>query len=168
MTVARSRPSSLLLSAVAAVLLGFIPGASARICDVDDFGVEHCRASNGVRIGVAIAIVVAGILLIALFSFYRRRRIQRTNLAYVTQAQANPGGYQPNYYGPQGTGAGYPNYQQYYGGGSPGGPQYPPPTHAYGDPQYAPPPGPPPARDGELPPPNYYPSPAAQGATYTK
>lgn len=168
MTVARSRPSSLLLGAVGAVLAGFIPGADARICEVDGFGVEHCRTSNAARIGIAVAIVVGFIILVALLSFYRRRRIQRANLAYVTQGPAQPNGYQPQYYGPQGTGAGYPNYNQYYGGGSPGGPQYPPPTHAYGDPQYAPPAGPPPVRDGELPPPNYYPSPAAQGATFTK
>jgi hypothetical protein len=74
--------------------------------------------SNGARIGIAIGIFALVVALLMGFSLYRRRRIQRANLAFINNPN-NSAGY--GGYGGSGVGAMSP-------------PQYPPQTHWGGGP----------------------------------
>ncbi|KAA1470554.1 hypothetical protein DENSPDRAFT_836375 [Dentipellis sp. KUC8613] len=119
--------------------LALLPGARADDCWFDDFNREHCRLSTGVRVGIAVAIIVGMILALASLFYYRRRRMQQANLAYISNQQtfAPNGGPGPG----QPYGQGYaPDYQGGYAGPGYG---YPP-QQAYGSPQQqygTPPPG---------------------------
>ncbi|KAG8942077.1 hypothetical protein FRC03_003679 [Tulasnella sp. 419] len=144
--------------------------ADARRCYYDAYGRYRCSAlSNAARVGIGIACAVAALILLALLSFARRRRLQRINKGYATafqQRQANPQthqpGAQPQYTGffgqpgsfsPQQTGGNWtgatpqypPNaYQQDGGAGGFKPPSGPPPnftgTHQYQPPTAEPPP----------------------------
>ncbi|KAI0086821.1 hypothetical protein BDY19DRAFT_331995 [Irpex rosettiformis] len=144
--------SSWLLAAVSAVSL--LPMARAD-CFVDEFG-EHCRLNDGVRIGIAITIVVVALLIIASALRWRQRSGRTTFLAFQ-----RPVNQQNVSYG-NGTGN-YPSGYNVQGGYYPNGPQYPP--HQYNS--YAPPAkpyGPP----DDMPPPAYYAPPAGPPPAVTK
>ncbi|TFY63231.1 hypothetical protein EVG20_g6404 [Dentipellis fragilis] len=137
--------------------LALLPGVRADDCWFDNLGREHCRLSTGVRVGIAVAIIVAMIIALASLFYYRRRRMQHANLAYVNNQQTfTPGGapgpgqpygqgYAPEYQGGYaGPGYGYPPQQQY--GSSQQQYGTPPPGTPYGYNQdFTPPTGPPPA-----------------------
>ncbi|TDL17038.1 hypothetical protein BD410DRAFT_794701 [Rickenella mellea] len=135
-------------------LLGFtlVPGVSAgAFCYEDIYGVERCRLTGWLGVGVGLGITALSIALVVGITICRRRRAQKANAAFVAQNVPNvnrtpyaplqpqqeypvqnypPPGYAQQQYGPQGP-QGY----------APGG-QYPPQTYNAGG--YGPPPGPPP------------------------
>ncbi|KIP03299.1 hypothetical protein PHLGIDRAFT_130228 [Phlebiopsis gigantea 11061_1 CR5-6] len=119
---------------LAALAASTLPTAKAD-CWIDDFGIERCGLSNGARIGLAIALIILGLLAVASAYSYRRRRMQRFAANNVNYAGANNVNYYPG---------GYPPSP--YNGYDPNGPQYPPQTYNSYNPQagFAPPAGPPP------------------------
>ncbi|KAJ8456847.1 hypothetical protein ONZ51_g11882 [Trametes cubensis] len=176
------------------------PPLSVALCGVlfnpevlwSGFGVERCTLSTGVRVGIAIASIVACLIVLIVIRSMRGRATRRTNLMYVGTTPANgavpPPGQAPPAYpapGPNGyynatPGTGYaPQYPpQSYNPQSPYTSPYPvpgnlpqyappsgPPPAQGGLPQYAPPPGPPPAQGG---PPQYAPPPGAPPGTEQK
>ncbi|THH32660.1 hypothetical protein EUX98_g1529 [Antrodiella citrinella] len=143
-----SSASALIYTVATLVAASFLPTAQA-FCFFDDEDFEHCRLSNGARVGIAIGLVIIALgLLLALYTYSRRRQMQR-NMAF-TQQQQQPA---PQYYNgpPQNYQAGYqPSYN--YGGGygqptyDPNAPQFPPKSYTGYDPTtgFASPAGPPP------------------------
>jgi len=145
-----SSHDSHVLPLLAAALLFFsnIRSVRALYCVDTGRGFQECSVlSPGARIGIGIAIAIAGLLLIFFVGIMRQRRNKRNNMAYVNNnigMQGSQYAGPPGYYQSQG-------YAQQY-------PQYPPPTHNNGwdpntgfappyqtqPPQYTPPPGPPP------------------------
>ncbi|TDL23556.1 hypothetical protein BD410DRAFT_787403 [Rickenella mellea] len=132
------------------ILLAFasVPSVMAN-CYIDNFGNEVCNTFNHTWIGVGISLFAAAVILSLILAMIRRRRIQRANMAYVTQAQHNQNSYNPS----------YPQQQQWTGSppythntsynGTPGT-QYPPQAYSGGGydatnaGQYSAPTGPPP------------------------
>ncbi|THH07801.1 hypothetical protein EW145_g3131 [Phellinidium pouzarii] len=151
LSILRAHASITLRATLVLLAAAALPTARAE-CFVDSFGRERCTLSNGARIGIAIGVIVAFIILALGIGMMRRRRIQRANMAYIVtqqqQAQTDPYGNQYLY---GNTGSQYPQYppggqsyhnQQGYTPYSP--PQGPPPPPQYDG--YNPPRNPPPAK----------------------
>ncbi|KIO25122.1 hypothetical protein M407DRAFT_94329 [Tulasnella calospora MUT 4182] len=139
-------------TALTVLAASLLPQAQA-YCYYDVYGYYRCTGlSNPARIGIGIAVVILGLVVICLAGWYRRRRIASINKSFTTQGGQQP--YQPGYYPPQ-------QGQQYYGSPQPGpygewqpapGTQYPPNAYTGAPPSsgpgtYAPPPGPPTQRN---------------------
>ncbi|EPS97929.1 hypothetical protein FOMPIDRAFT_161299 [Fomitopsis schrenkii] len=140
------------LLVVALFFFSNLNSVRALYCVDNGRGYEECSVlSPGARIGIGIAIAIAGLLLIFAVGVRRQRRIKQNNLAYVNNnigmQSGSPYNVPPGYNQGQGY---YPQYPQYpapaHNGFEPHAGFAPPyqPYQPQSPPQYTPPPGPPP------------------------